>query len=166
MKTGILGGAAIAALIGGTLFALVPSLASTPSSPAERAATAELNRNIAVRNAAADEQAVARGQAGVVGIRPCPVRESRSRHGRRALVKVERRRDEVVGWYRRHVSERQPGMMRLLERHDGLVQCRLRRFLHQQREMRKHRVIERRQLLHLDGERHSQANLRHSTGGL
>ncbi len=56
MKTAILGGAAIAALIGATLFASVPSVASTPSSPAERAATAELNRNIAVRNAAADEQ--------------------------------------------------------------------------------------------------------------
>jgi hypothetical protein len=56
MKTGILGGAAMAALIGATLFAPVPGRASTPSSPAERAATAELNRNIAVRNAAADDQ--------------------------------------------------------------------------------------------------------------
>ena len=56
MKTRILGGAAIAALIGATLVATVPGKASTPSSPAERAATAELNRNIAARNAAADDQ--------------------------------------------------------------------------------------------------------------
>ena len=56
MKTGILGGATIALLIGATLFASVPSRASTPSSPAEQAATAELNRNIAARNAAADDR--------------------------------------------------------------------------------------------------------------
>jgi hypothetical protein len=56
MKTGILSGAAMAALIGATVFASVPSRASTPSSPAERAATAELNRNILIRNAAADDQ--------------------------------------------------------------------------------------------------------------
>ena len=54
-KTWILSGAAIAALIGATTLTSVPSSASTPSSPAERAATAELNRNITLSNAAADE---------------------------------------------------------------------------------------------------------------
>jgi hypothetical protein len=56
MKTGILGGAAIAALITATVFTSVPSRASIPSSPAERAATAELNRNVMLKNAAADDQ--------------------------------------------------------------------------------------------------------------
>ena len=55
-RTWILGSAAIAALVGATMFSSVESRASTPSSPAERAATAELNRNITLSNAAADEQ--------------------------------------------------------------------------------------------------------------
>ena len=50
----ILGRAAIVALIA-TAFASVESRASTPSSPAEQAATAELNRDIILNNAAADE---------------------------------------------------------------------------------------------------------------
>ena len=54
-RTWILSGAAIAALVGATMFSSVESRASTPSSPAERAATAELNRNITLSNAAADE---------------------------------------------------------------------------------------------------------------
>jgi hypothetical protein len=54
-RTRILAGAAIAALIVATTLTSVASHASTPSSPAERAATAELNRNITLRNAAADE---------------------------------------------------------------------------------------------------------------
>jgi FtsZ-interacting cell division protein ZipA len=52
--TRILGGVAIAALLVGA-FASVESSASTPSSPAERAATAELNRDIMLKNAVADE---------------------------------------------------------------------------------------------------------------
>ena len=55
MKTGILG-AAIAAFITATLLTSVPGRASVPSSPAERAATAELNRNVMLKNAAADDQ--------------------------------------------------------------------------------------------------------------
>jgi capsule polysaccharide export protein KpsE/RkpR len=54
-KIWILGGAAIAALIGATILTSVPSSASTPSSPAEQAATAELNRTITANNATADE---------------------------------------------------------------------------------------------------------------
>ena len=46
----------MAALIAGTMLASGPSNASVPSSPAERAATAELNRAITLRNNAADEQ--------------------------------------------------------------------------------------------------------------
>ena len=48
--------AAIAALIAATTLASAPSHASVPSSPAERAATAELNRAITLRNNAADDQ--------------------------------------------------------------------------------------------------------------
>jgi len=55
-RTWILTSAAIAALVGATMFSSVESRASTPSSPAERAATAELNHNITLKNAAADEQ--------------------------------------------------------------------------------------------------------------
>ena len=55
-KARILAGAAIATLLGATAFAAVESRASTPSSPAERAATAELTRDVMRRNAAADEQ--------------------------------------------------------------------------------------------------------------
>ena len=55
-RTWILSSAAIAALVGATMFSSVESRASTPSSPAERAATAELNRNITLSNAAAAEQ--------------------------------------------------------------------------------------------------------------
>ena len=45
----------IAALIAATTLASAPSHASVPSSPAERAATAELNRAITLRNNAADD---------------------------------------------------------------------------------------------------------------
>lgn len=55
-KARILAGAAIATLLGATAFTAVESRASTPSSQAERAATAELNRDVMRRNAAADEQ--------------------------------------------------------------------------------------------------------------
>ena len=55
-KPWILGSAGLAALIGAMTLTSVTSSASTPSSPAERAATAELNRNITLNNAAADEQ--------------------------------------------------------------------------------------------------------------
>ena len=55
-KSSILTGAAIAALIAATTLTSVASNASVPSSPAERAATAELNRAITLRNNAADEQ--------------------------------------------------------------------------------------------------------------
>ena len=48
--------AAIAILLGATAFTSTESRASVPSSPAERAATAELNRDVMRRNAAADEQ--------------------------------------------------------------------------------------------------------------
>jgi hypothetical protein len=51
----ILTGAAIAALVAATTLTSVAGNASVPSSPAERAATAELNRAITLRNAAADE---------------------------------------------------------------------------------------------------------------
>src|SRR3954451_12123250 len=74
------------------------------------------------------------------------------RRGRgRELIPVEHHVDEVVGRDRRHISELQPGIVGLLERLDGPIQCRLRRLLDQQGEMRKHRVVDRRQLLHLDG---------------
>jgi ribulose kinase len=56
-RTWIVGRAAIAVLIGAAALTSVASEASTPSSPAERAATAELNRNVTLKNAAADEQA-------------------------------------------------------------------------------------------------------------
>ncbi|MSP94813.1 MAG: hypothetical protein EXR00_06035 [Alphaproteobacteria bacterium] len=49
-KTGILCGVVMASLIGVT----AASAASIPSSPAERAATAELNRQIAMNNAASE----------------------------------------------------------------------------------------------------------------
>jgi hypothetical protein len=55
-KTWTLPCAAIAALIAATTLTSVAGNASVPSSPAERAATAELNRNITLRNAAADER--------------------------------------------------------------------------------------------------------------
>jgi len=55
-RTWILTGAAIAALVAATTLTSVASNASVPSSPAERAATAELNRAITLRNAAADER--------------------------------------------------------------------------------------------------------------
>ena len=55
-RTWILTGAAIAALLAATTLTSVASNASVPSSPAERAATAELNRAITLRNAAADER--------------------------------------------------------------------------------------------------------------
>jgi hypothetical protein len=45
----------MAALLAATTLASVTSSASTPSSPAERAATAELNRNITLRNADAED---------------------------------------------------------------------------------------------------------------
>src|SRR5215210_6582674 len=48
--------ASVAALIVATTLTAMPSNASTPSSPAERAATAELNRNITVTNTAAEDQ--------------------------------------------------------------------------------------------------------------
>jgi hypothetical protein len=54
-RTWTLSGAAIAALIAATTLISVASNASVPSSPAERAATAELNRAISLRNAAADD---------------------------------------------------------------------------------------------------------------
>jgi hypothetical protein len=46
----------MAAFVAATTLAPVASNASVPSSPAERAATAELNRAITLRNAAADDQ--------------------------------------------------------------------------------------------------------------
>jgi hypothetical protein len=52
-------GVAVAALIGAMALNPAPSQASTPSSPAERAATAELNRNITAANAAAEARAKA-----------------------------------------------------------------------------------------------------------
>ena len=52
-KTRILGVAAIAALIGSTALTSAANSASIPSSPAERAATAALNRGISNRNATA-----------------------------------------------------------------------------------------------------------------
>jgi len=55
-RTWILTGAAIAALLAATTLTSVASNASVPSSPAERAATAELNRAITLKNAAADER--------------------------------------------------------------------------------------------------------------
>jgi len=55
-RTRILTGAAVAALVAATALTSVASNASVPSSPAERAATAELNRNITLRNAAADDR--------------------------------------------------------------------------------------------------------------
>jgi alpha-acetolactate decarboxylase len=55
-KSSILTGAAIAALIATTTLTSVASNASVPSSPAERAATADLNRAITLRNNAADDQ--------------------------------------------------------------------------------------------------------------
>ncbi len=51
--------AAVAALIGAMALNPVPGEASTPSSPAERAATAELNRNILAANAAAEARSKA-----------------------------------------------------------------------------------------------------------
>ena len=45
----------MAALIAATTLISAASNASVPSSPAERAATAELNRAITLRNAAADD---------------------------------------------------------------------------------------------------------------
>jgi len=53
-KSRILSSVAIAALIGAMALTPVASRASTPSSPAEQAATAELNRNILAANAAAE----------------------------------------------------------------------------------------------------------------
>jgi hypothetical protein len=55
-KARILAGAAIATLLGAMALTTAESRASVPSSPAERAATAELNRDVMRRNAAADEQ--------------------------------------------------------------------------------------------------------------
>jgi hypothetical protein len=55
-RTWILTGAAIAALVAATTLTSVASNASVPSSPAERAATAELNRAITLKNAAAGER--------------------------------------------------------------------------------------------------------------
>jgi hypothetical protein len=59
-KSTILGCAAGAALIGAMAFTPMASAASIPSSPAERAATAQLNRNISSANEA--EEARARAQ--------------------------------------------------------------------------------------------------------
>jgi hypothetical protein len=57
-KSAILSSLAIAALVGA--MALTPrASASTPSSPAEKAATAELNRNILAANAAAEARSKA-----------------------------------------------------------------------------------------------------------
>ena len=55
-RAGLLTGAAMAALVAATTLTSVAGNASVPSSPAERAATAELNRAITLRNAAAEEQ--------------------------------------------------------------------------------------------------------------
>jgi hypothetical protein len=55
-RTCIRMGAAMAALIVATTLTAMPSSASTPSSPAERAATAELNRNITLTNTAAQDE--------------------------------------------------------------------------------------------------------------
>ena len=49
-------GAAMVALIAATTLTSVAGNASVPSSPAERAATADLNLAITIRNAAADDQ--------------------------------------------------------------------------------------------------------------
>jgi len=56
----ILSSVAIAALIGAIALAPMASGASIPSSPAEKAATAELNRNILAANAAEEAHAKAR----------------------------------------------------------------------------------------------------------
>lgn len=58
-KSPIIISVAVAAVIGALALNPVPSEASTPSSPAERAATAELNRNITAANAAAEARAKA-----------------------------------------------------------------------------------------------------------
>jgi hypothetical protein len=58
-KSGILSNVAIAALIGAMAVTPIASRASTPSSPAEKAATAELNRNILAANAAAEARSKA-----------------------------------------------------------------------------------------------------------
>jgi hypothetical protein len=55
-RTWILTGAAMAALMAAMTLTSVAGNASVPSTPAERAATAELNRTITLRNAAAEEQ--------------------------------------------------------------------------------------------------------------
>lgn len=58
-KFGILSSVAIAALVGALTVAPMASNASVPSSPAEKAATAELNRNISEANAASEARAKA-----------------------------------------------------------------------------------------------------------
>ena len=54
-RTWALSCTAVAVFIAATTLTSVASNASTPSSPAERAATAQLNRAVTLRNAAADE---------------------------------------------------------------------------------------------------------------
>ena len=56
-KSPIIISVAVAAVIGAMALNPVASKASTPSSPAERAATAELNRSITATNAAAEARA-------------------------------------------------------------------------------------------------------------
>jgi hypothetical protein len=55
-KTKILGVVASAALIGSMVLTSAANSASIPSSPAERAATAALNRDISFQNASENEQ--------------------------------------------------------------------------------------------------------------
>ena len=55
-RTWILTSVTMSAFIVAAIVTSVASNASVPSSPAERAATAELNRAITLRNAAADDQ--------------------------------------------------------------------------------------------------------------
>lgn len=59
MKSATFVSVAAAAFLGAIALNPVASKASTPSSPAERAATADLNRNISAANAAAEARAKA-----------------------------------------------------------------------------------------------------------
>jgi len=59
MKSAILSNVAIAALTGAMALTPMASGASIPSSPAEKAATAELNRNILAANAAKEARSKA-----------------------------------------------------------------------------------------------------------
>lgn len=59
LTTRTLRGVALSSFVVAMAFGPLANAASTPSSPAERAATAELNRQIAATNAANEERALA-----------------------------------------------------------------------------------------------------------